>query len=213
MGNGAGSFQVSKAYVTLTGFSYTVGAPLIESRLIANITEPANTELDLQGRARLYFSVRPLRYKPYLNASYWLEDGTDGGLVIGFGRHMHATDSNTNTSALQQMPDAQGSFPWYTCSLCLNQSSQDNESMPGPILVHRTDWQGQADARVTDLSLAFAQSGANGDFSDKALYFVCFVGCKRGRHAAACASIRAVGQRMHIDRLACDLPQVWSSLR
>lgn len=159
-----GSFQLSKEYITVTGFSYTMSAPLIESRLIANITEPTNTELDLQGRARLFFYVRPVRYKPYLNASLWLEDGSDGGLMVGFGAQMPGHASNTSTDMPRQMQDGEGAFPWYTCSLCFNESWQDNASMPGPILVHRADWQGQADARVTDLTLAFAQSGANGDF-------------------------------------------------
>jgi len=145
----------------VTGRPYTLASPLLEPRLIINITEPTNTELDLQGRARLFFNVRPLRYKPYLNASQWLQDGTDGGLVIGFGKRTPGNDSAAGL--LGQTQDDQGWFPWYSCALCLNESSTDSAGMAGPIIVHRADWQGKTGARITDLSLSFAQSGANGD--------------------------------------------------
>ena len=165
LGNGVGSFDLSMSHLTITGQHYDIHRPLVLTSFITNITEPSDTELDPQGRARLVFCIRPIRFKPFVNAS-WNADGSDGGLFLGFqsssSQHSGSTGSSQgDTDAMldgssYSTSDRSGS--WYLCLYCVNESSADpGRPSPGPILVHRSHWQEISDGRISDISLTFVQ--------------------------------------------------------
>ena len=159
LGNGLGTFELAVPFKTITGYLHPIDHPLVLSRFITNITEPTNTELDISGRSRLVFRVRPLRFKQHLSSSSWVHEASDGGLFRGFDSAIYEHDPQAlrSFSSTTAFPPQNGS--WYSCSYCLNESSSDSgRPMPGPIFVHRSEWKGIVDGRITDLSLAFAQS-------------------------------------------------------
>lgn len=148
LNQGSGSFELALSHLTMTGNESSGSRPLVLENFIANVVEPSETELDLQGRARLVFTVRPVRYKPHITAPEWTNDGTDGGLLLGF-----QTQESSNVSE-----QATTANPWYSCYRCINASS----SIPGedftPIQLHRTALDGRAGARIINLTLTLAQS-------------------------------------------------------
>jgi hypothetical protein len=148
LNQGAGSFELALSHLTMTGNESPGSNPLVLENFITNVVEPSETELDLRGRARLVFTVRPVRYKPHITASKWTHDGTDGGLLLGFQPHQSSNVSEQATAA----------NPWYSCYQCINASS----SIPGedftPIQLHRTALDGRAGARIVNLTLTLAQS-------------------------------------------------------
>lgn len=148
LNQGAGSFELALSHLTMTGNESPGSNPLVLENFITNVVEPSETELDLRGRARLVFTVRPVRYKPHITAPKWTHDGTDGGLLLGFQPHQSSNVSEQATAA----------NPWYSCYQCINASS----SIPGedftPIQLHRTALDGRAGARIVNLTLTLAQS-------------------------------------------------------
>jgi len=164
LGGGLGSFQIAKPHVTIVGYQYPMSMPLVLKDLVANISEPMHTELDLQGRARLVFHMRPIRFKPYVSAFHWREDGSDGGLLLGFASptapngnisHFNQSHSNASNGTMQ-------GAPWYSCAYCLNQSHDTGDGLG--IVIHRKHWHGIPDAQISHLSVSVAQSdlGLNG---------------------------------------------------
>ena len=148
LNQGTGSFELALSHLTMTGNESSGSHPLVLENFIANVVEPSETELDLQGRARLVFTVRPVRYKPHVTAPKWTHDGTDGGLLLGFQPQQSSNVSEQATAA----------NPWYSCYHCINVSS----NIPGedftPIQLHRTALDGRAGARIMNLTLTLAQS-------------------------------------------------------
>ena len=148
LNHGVGSFEMAQSQFTMTGYEYPGSHPLVLENFIANIVEPSDTELDLQGRARLIFTVRPIRYKPHITIPEWTHDGSDGGLLLGFQSEPATNGSEVATTA----------SPWYSCRTCIQESSK----IPGedfvPIRLHRTELDGMTDARIVNLTLTLAQS-------------------------------------------------------